>query len=742
MNNDQLAIDPLRINLFRSLFRGRTEVYARYWLNTDTNKSGYSPIYSLNKKSEPLTEAIIHQHLEGRELVGLYPLLSDNTCFFLAIDFDGPGWLTQAVSVINVARKSLLPVYLERSKSGSGGHIWFFFETNIPAVKARSLGKLLLIEAGIRNRHTFDRLFPSQDEQRGKGLGNLIALPLHGQYLKQGNTSFINLEGNVVDDQWNYLASFRKIDESEVDRVLNDDLKSTRIIPESAINNGLVRKEISVEEPGEPEVQTSFKSEARLILGSQIFIPSPFLPDKLYRFLKQNLNFPNPEYIEKQRRGYSTWQTHKFIQTIETADGGILIPAGFLNEIENYSKNHGLSLKIDDRQILKPLPKFNVGFTLRPNQKRTATMLLKHDRAILEAQPGFGKTMVALYTVKRRQQNTLVIVHTRSLLEQWKKQIEKHFELEEDDLDILGEGRWQPGRKITVASYQTLHRRGVDEIKNQYGYVVVDECHHVPAKTLTDVLKNFSAKYVLGLTATAYRKDRLERLMNFYIGEIVKADDQITPITNVEEKVETKLITRKTNFNANLSGSDDNNRFQQLCHQLINNSERNQMIVEDVGEALNRGDKCLILTERVEHCQTLLDLLRKKVKNIQAAIAEGRITRKKRGQLLQRIRQERFQLLIATGKLIGEGFDWPELTHLFLAFPFSWKGKLVQYVGRVQRSCEGKTNAFVYDYADLEEPVLKIMYFRRLRTYRNLGLARQKTAKSRNMASANQLPLL
>lgn len=679
--------------------------------------------------------------MEGRELIGLYPLLPDNTCFFLAIDFDGPGWLNQAISVIDIAIKHHLPVYLERSKSGNGGHVWFFFETNIPAGKARSFGKLLLTGSGIRNRRIFDRLFPSQDERRGKGFGSLIALPLQGQYLKQGNTAFVDLEGNAIVDQWNYLSSFRKIDEAKINQALSEKLRRLQTIPKSLIDPSSERKETTFEELDEPRVQTSFKPEAHLILGSRIFIPSPFLPDKLYRFLRHKLNFPNPEYVEKQRRGYSTWQTHRFIQTIEIIDGGILIPAGFLNKIQTFARDNGLQLNIDDQQITGPLQEVKTRFNLRADQKKMAAIILKHDRSVLEAQPGFGKTIVALFTTKRRGQNTLIIVHTRSLLQQWRKQIEKWFELKEGDLGILGEGKWQPGRKVTVASYQTLYRHGVNEVKDQYGYIIVDECHHVPAKTFTDVLKNFSAKYVLGLTATAYRKDKLERLINFYIGEIVKAEETSTHKTGINKKVETRLITCKTDFKADLSDTDDHDRFQELSRQVIADQKRNQMIIDDVIESLDKNGKCLILTERIEHCQTLLDLLREKTKNVQAAIAQGRMTRRKREQLLQRIRQERFQLLIATGKLIGEGFDWPELTHLFLAFPFSWKGKLVQYIGRVQRPCEGKSGAVVHDYFDDQVPILKLMYFKRLRTYRSLGLTRLGNSVRKKKVNKDQLSL-
>ena len=577
-------------------------------------------------------------------------------------------------------------------------------------------------------------MFPSQDAHTGKGFGNLIALPLQGEAVKQNNTVFIDSDGNPCPDQWPFLRTFKKISLSQIETVLHITYVSTLAIHP--------KPQPTIKQTDEPEdsVKTTQTQEVKLVLTNQIFIPELYLPDILYKFLKSKLNFPNPQFYELERHGHSTWNTPRFLINIEKIENGILIPIGFLFEIESFTKEHNLALQIDNQLTISKLISFSTKILLRPEQQKIIKLLLAKDRVILEAHPAFGKTMVALYCMKRRRQKTLIIVHTMALLAQWKKRIEEWFTLNKNDLGMIGDNKWQIGKKITIASYQTLARRGTQELKNSFGHVIIDECHHVPAHTFTNVTKQLSAKYVLGLTATAYRKDQLERLMSFYIGPSIKTESEITSSTQSNEPVvETKLITKKTSFKL---PSKQPQEFSDIVSLLVTDEARNMQIAKDVAEALRAGMKCLVLSERVEHCQTLLALIRKEAKGIHGAIAEGNMTKNKREKLMKRIRQEQFQLLIATGKLIGEGFDWPELTHLFLAFPFSWKGKLIQYVGRVQRSSEGKEMAYVYDYVDFDVSMLKIMYFKRLRAYRTLGLSKETpSSRTKLKISDNQLGL-
>ncbi len=729
-----------RVDLYRSLFNTRDDVFARYWEDLPGKKSGYAPVYRLNQSPQALTDTVILAHLEGNQTLGVYPLFPDNTTAFLAIDFDGSDWSSLIQRVAVIAIDNGLFCAIERSKSGNGGHLWFFFSERLPAYKARQMGKLLLDQAWIKNRKTFDRMFPSQDEHTGKGYGNLICLPLQGKFATEEKTVFITQDGLAIPDQWQYLHEIRRVTKQEVDKYLEHCIKlpakfptNTKITPEENF------KTYKNEEVDDQPVATTQNQETKLVLGANIFIPNIWLPDKLYRYLKKELNFPNPDFYAKERFGYSTWQTHRFIKTLEVLPDGVAAPLGFLNKLNEFVKKEQLKAEITDLRITTKQTRFPSKLILRKDQKRVLSRLVVNNRVILEAQPGFGKTMVALALMKKLGQRTLIIVHTNTLLHQWQKRITDYFSLTKDDLGLIGDNKWKIGKKVTIASYMTLSRRGVDEIKNYFGLIIVDECHHVPANTFSTVVKQFPAKYVLGLTATTFRKDKLERLMYLYISDqvITATNDNLNESKASGSTVKTELITRKTQFKGN--GKLEN--FQEACRLVITDVNRNDQIASDIVAVLVTGAKCLVLTERIEHCETLLELVRHRAKGIHAAIATGVMTKKQRERIAKRMEQERFQLLIATGKLIGEGFDWPAVSHLFLAFPFSWMGRLIQYVGRVQRKCEGKTQAIVHDYFDDQVSMLKLMYFKRLRTYRNLGLTKIISPVKNKAISENQMSL-
>lgn len=727
------------ITLYRSLFNTRDDVFARYWKNPSNKKSGYAPVYRINQNPQSLTDEVISSHLAGDQTIGVYPLFPDNTTSFIAIDFDGSNWLALIQKVATIASTNNLFCVIERSKSGNGGHLWFFFSERVPGFIARQFGELLLQQAGITNRKTFDRMFPSQDEHTGKGYGNLICLPLQGKCVAEGNTVFIFHNGETIQDQWGYLQMIQKISIYEINRYVQQcarlpvkPQKEKEQKTEKHIQNSVIDKELDT-----TQVATTQSQETKLVLGASIYIPNLFLPDKLYKYLKRDLNFPNPEFYAMERFGYSTWKTPRFIKTLEIVPDGITIPLGFLSKLKEFVEKELVKTEVIDQRTITKQIRFSSKLLLRKDQQYVLSQLIKEDRVILEAQPGFGKTMVALALMKKRGQKTLIIVHTNTLLHQWEKRINDYFSLSKDEMGLIGDNKWKVGKKVTIASYMTLSRRGLDEIKNDFGLIIVDECHHVPANTFSTVVKQFTAKYVLGLTATTFRKDKLEKLMYLYV-----SDQVITAKSNTQEKneqsissVKTELITRKTEFQGNGKLED----FQAACRMVISDVKRNSQIAGDIAEALATGTKCLVLSERLEHCEILLEMVRQKVKGIHAAIATGVMTKKQRERITIRMNQERFQLLIATGKLIGEGFDWPAVSHLFLAFPFSWKGKLIQYVGRVQRTYEGKTNAIVHDYFDNQVPMLKLMYFKRLRTYRSLGLA--KLAIKTKEAGKDQLAL-
>ncbi|MFA6518116.1 MAG: DEAD/DEAH box helicase family protein [Candidatus Shapirobacteria bacterium] len=593
-----MSISAENIKLYRSLFDTRDDVFARYWEDLPKKKSGYAPVFRLNQSPLALTDSVIQSHLDGKQVIGVYPLFPDNTTTFLAIDFDGPDWLILAQKVTIKAFNNDLFCAIERSKSGNGGHVWFFFNGQIPAHLARQMGKLLLNQAGVQDRKTFDRMFPSQDEHTGKGYGNLICLPLNGKFVTNNTTVFINSDGQEIPDQWQYLQSIRRTSLQEINQYLQ--LSSNKTIDD--LPN---QPDENVEEL---PVTTTQNQETKLILGSNIFIPSTHLPDKLYKYLKKELNFPNPDFYTKERFGYSTWNTPRFIKTLERLPDGIGVPLGFLEKLNKFCQKEQIKIEAVDNRVTTKQVRFPSKLILRKDQKQVLHQLLPHDRVILEAQPGFGKTMVALALMKKLGQKTLIIVHTNTLLHQWQKRITDYFSLSKLDIGIIGDNKWSVGKKVTIASYMTLSRRGVDEIKNDFGLIIIDECHHAPANTFSTVVRQFPSKHVLGLTATTYRKDKLEKLMFLYVSyQIVKATtENIDNSENSNQIVKTDLITRKTQFKANVKLED----FQEACRLVISDPDRNNQITDDIIDALNTGAKCLVLTERLDHCHTLLDLIR------------------------------------------------------------------------------------------------------------------------------------
>lgn len=494
-------------------------------------------------------------------------------------------------------------------------------------------------------------------------------------------------------------------------------------------------------------------SKIKAAISNQIFLAEREVrnQEELRSFCRSKLNFFNPKVIELRRLGFSVWGVPKMINCFKELKSGWYLPMGFWTELKEYCTEKSIELVVEDRRSEAEIGKVEqyCRIVAKPEQEAVLTELLARERAVLCAKPGFGKTMAGLLVFARRQQKTLVIVHTRALLHQWQKRISDYFDLPEGSVGVIGEGKWQIGKMITVASYQTLLSRGVKKIASEFGLVIIDECHHVPAATFTKIASAFAAKYYLGLSATPYRKDRLDKMIGFYIGpvvaatSVVKNDDEVMEAADkgmdlfvktggleqskatsaavmiAGEVCPTKFVFHETDFGV---ANPDLVEFTELGTRLIADEKRNEQIADDIAAAIKNRAKCLVLTERVAHGDTLLALLRTKVPRLKAVVVTGKMPKKKREEILTQVRANKYQVLLATGSLIGEGFDWPRADHLFLTYPFSWKGKAAQYVGRVQRMTAGKTNAMVTDYVDLKVPMLRAMARRRYQAYKQLKL--------------------
>lgn len=716
-----------RVRLMRELFRGRDDVYAVRWASARTGKVGYSPAtaggWSDSKKPSKnylaLTDDVIEEHLSGRQAIGIYPLLRDDTCLFLACDFDGKGWALDALAFVKVCGTHSVPAHIERSRSGNGAHAWVFFSEPVVASVARRLGAGLLRETMIERAEvdleSYDRLFPSQDFVPKGSFGNLIALPLEGKSRETGYTEFLDpVSLEPWPDQWMFLSGVPRLIPSEVHDLANS-VRTIDVGPRSAaVSVGPVR--------GQPPAPAKIEC----VLGAMLSIEQSGLPPALLSAIKHLASLHNPEFYKRQKLRLSTYQTPRFIRCYDEDLTHIHLPRGVLDELKDVVRRFSSKLSIVDRRSVPSQSTLTFKGTLDPIQVRAVADVLAHDQGVLVAPPGTGKTIMGCALIAERSLPTLILVHREPLLEQWRSQLADGLGKPIEEIGTLGGGKDRRTGVVDVAMIQSLRTvKDLEALFGCYGLLVIDECHHVPAVSFEACVRRAPLRFILGLTATPYRKDGLDDLITMQCGPIRHAVERGG---DGATKLQLELHIRRTSLA--LEGSEELS-IQDVFRALVDNKERSQAIVRDIVRALSDRRRCLVLSQWKEHVRTLAEILR--TQNIEPIVLEGGMRKKQREQLLERIAtispDEHF-VLIATGQYIGEGFDCPQLDTLFLAFPVAFKGKLVQYTGRILRAHEGKQTAIAYDYADSGVPVLKAMFAKRLRTYRTLGFVPTEGADS------------
>ncbi|MBO1006008.1 DEAD/DEAH box helicase, partial [Pseudogracilibacillus auburnensis] len=681
-----------KIRLFQSVFLGRGDVFALRFQDAD-GKKGYRPVY------KSFGYEVLEKHLIGEHTVGIYPLLKDHTCHFLAVDFDKGKWKEDVSAFAKICKLYRVPYQIERSRSGNGAHVWVFFDKSISAAMARKLGMVLLNKTKEKNHQftlkSFDRLFPSQDILSGKGLGNLIALPLQREPRKYGNSVFVNEQFVPYPDQWMFLSTISKMTENEVRAVI-------------AEGNQQVVYEENVEIIPEKIVLT---------LKNGIYIEKNKLPQSLLSKITEIASFSNPEYYKAKANRFSTYNIPKVIQCSEDKNGYLILPRGCMGELIKLLKEQAIDIELKDERYDGMEIAVDFSGTLSTQQHDVAQVMMGKDYGILSATTGFGKTVLATSMIAERGVNTLIIVNRTHLLEQWIEQMSIFLNFPKKDIGQIGGGKNKITGKIDVATIQSLNYGGdVKSFITQYGQVIVDECHHISALTFEKVLKKIRPKYVLGLTATPKRKDGLDPIISMQCGPIrykmdAKTQAKIRPFRH-------RLVARKTLF------ASEKTEFNDIYAEVFNDSKRNQQIFNDVLHCLEEKRSPIILTERLEHLTMMEEQFKGFAKNI--IILSGNMKKRERNHELERllaVPDSEERLIIATGKYIGEGFDDPRLDTLFLTMPISWKGTLQQYVGRLHRNYDGKEEVRVYDYVDHEVPVFKRMFDQRLKGYQSMGYA-------------------
>ena len=706
--------DEKPILLIRGLFKGREDVFAIRW--EKGKKSGYMPAYYYDpylyklhrmkggnfgnykdKSYKKLTDQEVLKHLNGDQCIGIYPLLHDNTSWFIASDFDKKNWEAECRKFIETSKKYGINAYLERSRSGKGGHVWVFFNGAYPAIKSRKIFTHLLIEANLISifdkSGSFDRLFPNQDYHSGKGLGNLIALPFYKRTLSIGNTCFIDPETLIpFPDQWKFLAQIQPTKISSLEQLYGNLFpKETRGI-----------ENLNLTEP----------KKLQISLDSKITLNRTGIKDQLIQFLRSNLNFANTEFFIKQKSGKSTWGINKYHKAVEELDGIVLLPRGFIRSLIRYCKQNKLDFTFDDRRFKKKYIPYSSNIVPLKHQEIALEAAEKKDFGIIVAPPGSGKTVMALKIIAQKQQPALIIVHRKQLANQWMESIESFLGIPKRKIGKIGQGKHKIGEEITVAMIQTLNKlidqNQNNDLLNNFGILIVDECHHIPANTYRNTIDKINTYYLYGLTATPFRKNKDERLIFAYLGDIIC---KINP-ENLETYKRPRLIVRRTSLDIPFNSKTDS--FETLSKVLIHDSTRNQMILQDVKNELTKENKVIIITERKDHISLLHQLLKQTHEVITLSGDDSVSTRESKWKL---IKTGNFQILITTGQYFGEGSDIKNVSRLFLVFPFSFKGKLIQYIGRVQRS---EFTPVIYDYRDYKIPYLDKLFLKRNIHYRHL----------------------
>ena len=758
-------------NRFFAMFWGRMDVYAKRG-----TKGGYFPqcdnrwnnrICPKQRGEKVNCEACEHrrwtelkpkkiiEHLlgyreDGADVLGVYPLLPDGTCRFVVFDFDNhekgaektdfanmnDEWHEEVDALRLICERNGIAPLVERSRSGRGAHVWIFFKKPISAALARNFGFLLLDKGStsinLKSFHYYDRMYPSQDT--ASSIGNLIALPLQGQALKNGNSAFVDKNWNAYPDQWDILLNHtQKLSKEDVEKYMakwQTELAREKemLVPSNSGNRPKPWKK------KEGFVKSDVVGKMHIVLGDGVYVDTLNLMPRLQNQIRSMAAFDNPVFYKNRRLGYSNYYNFSAVYMGKDQDGYICIPRGLRDDLLSSCKEAGIEYDIlDYREKGRPI---RVSFhgDLKTQQNLAAQHLLAFDHGILSAATAFGKTVVCSYLISERKVNTLILLQSKDLLEQWVDELNKFLSIDEEPPIYKTKSGRKKHRKsvigilhgskntltgiIDVAMVGSMYSKGkFNDFVNSYGMVVMDECHHCGSNTSVEVMQKVNARYVYGVTATPKRGDNLEKIIHMLLGPI--RHSYTAKERAVEQGIGHYVYPRYTRV---VDTNESKNGINGAYALISTNTVRNEMILADTRICVKEGRTPVILTRYKEQAKYLYDNLQKDADYV--FILYGDNSDKENSEVrrkLKEVTRNQSLILVATGQKIGEGFDYPRLDTLMLASPVSFAGRLEQYIGRLNRDYEGKKEVIVYDYVDSHIRVFDNMYSKRLRTYKRTG---------------------
>ena len=759
-----------KLALFRSLFKGRSDVHAQGYKKRDGG-IGYSPVCANRWKRrvcprftdrkakcgecekrqfKALDDKALIEHFQGRDprfrdVIGIYPLDEDCNTSFLAIDLDKCDWKKATAALRQAASELGVAPCIERSRSGNGAHAWFFFSEPISGKLARDFGSLLLTKAAALTKEvsfeSYDRMFPTQDTLSKGGFGNLIALPLQGAAMKNDNSLFIDESFTPYPDQWRFLSQVAKLDASFVERIIEsstEDVLGALAQNDEAPKRPWERTQLATLSAGD------FPGKLEIVDAGTLYIPSEHLSPAAANRIRRLAAFANPEFYRAQAMHQSVYGKPRIVNLGEERDGFIMLPRGCRDELLALLEEAGVEHSIKDERIYgRPIDMSFAG-TLRPAQQKAVESMLAHDNGMLSAPTGFGKTVAAATIIAEVKLPTLVIVPSTTLMAQWNDKLAQFLDIrvkleplltpsgkpskkKRPLIGQIGGGKRKPNGIIDIATFQSLTEKDPEtgeprarDIVGSYGLVICDECHHAAAPKLELILKAARAQRVYGLSATPQRSDGLNAALAMLCGPIRFKGDPKAQMR--EQGMKRLLLPRFTGMC--FPKIEPGSSFNQVIDELCASETRNELIVREVTEAVGNGRSPLVLSKRKEHARALCELLERAGCSARLLVGGGTL-KQRREKLDEALRELGVEgaspVFVATDSYLGEGFDASKLDALFLATPVSWDGRVTQQAGRLHRTHEGKNDVVIYDYVDASVPTLDRMHKKRLRTYAKLG---------------------